>query len=224
MCDERERLIGFVYEECEGAEKRAIQSHLEECGTCRDEIAGLRRVRQDLLAWSVPEHDSVWRPFTPARPAGAWWRDVPAWTMAAAATVVLAVGAAGGVVGHTMAERTNLAHAASLPVTSVTTDDLNAFETRMINLLRREVDGRLAATPVRTATSDLSDLEQRLLNQVRADLRRSEDRQLRRYEDIDLALTAYGNDIARNATNLNEIRRSLINAANEYTGAPGGLK
>jgi len=223
MCDERERLIGFVYDECDGAEKRVIQSHVEECGTCRAEIAGLRRVRQDLLAWDVPEHETVWRPFAPARAAAGWWRDVPAWAMAAAAAAILAVGAAGGVAGHTMAERANLAHAATLPVATVTTDDLNAFETRMINLLRREVDGRLAATPMRTASFDLSDLEQRVLNQMRADLRRSEERQSRRYEDIDVALTAYGNDIARNATSLNEIRRSM-NAANEYTGAPGGLK
>ena len=54
MCDERERLIGYVYDECEAAERRAVESHLEECVDCRQEIAALRSVRQDLLAWAVP--------------------------------------------------------------------------------------------------------------------------------------------------------------------------
>ena len=65
MCEERERLIGFVYDECDAAERRTIEEHLETCPTCRREIAGLRGVRQDLLAWSVPEHESVWRPVVP---------------------------------------------------------------------------------------------------------------------------------------------------------------
>ena len=51
MCNERERLIGYVYDECADDERRAIEAHLEECGACRTEIGGFRRVRQDLLAY-----------------------------------------------------------------------------------------------------------------------------------------------------------------------------
>ena len=67
MCDDRERLIGYVYDECDGRERREIEAHLETCHTCRREITGLREVRQDLLAWDVPDTPSVWRPFAPQR-------------------------------------------------------------------------------------------------------------------------------------------------------------
>src|SRR5436190_276553 len=96
MCDERERLIGYVYDECDPGEKRLVEAHLQTCETCREEIGGLRSVRTDLLAWDVPEHGSVWTPFVKARPAPSW-RDVPLWAMAAAASLVFLVGAAGGV-------------------------------------------------------------------------------------------------------------------------------
>jgi len=95
MCDDRERLIGYVYDECDGHERREIEAHLETCHTCRREITGLREVRQDLLAWDVPDTPSVWRPFAPQR-APITWRDVPGWMLAAAASLVFLAGAAGG--------------------------------------------------------------------------------------------------------------------------------
>ncbi|HEX5214771.1 MAG TPA: zf-HC2 domain-containing protein [Vicinamibacterales bacterium] len=95
MCDDRERLIGYVYDECEGRERQEIEAHLETCHTCRREITGLREVRQDLLAWDVPDSPSVWRPFAPQR-APITWRDVPGWMLAAAASLVFFAGAAGG--------------------------------------------------------------------------------------------------------------------------------
>src|SRR5262245_25303266 len=95
MCDQRERLIGYVYDECDPAERAAVQQHLDSCGECRTEIAALRSVRVDLQSWEVPDHESVWKPFTPA-PAPAWWSQVPRWAMAAAAGLVIISGAAGG--------------------------------------------------------------------------------------------------------------------------------
>jgi len=95
MCDDRERLIGYVYDECDGHERREIEAHLETCHTCRREITGLREVRQDLLAWDVPDTPSVWRPFAPQR-APITWRDVPGWMLAAAASLVFLAGASGG--------------------------------------------------------------------------------------------------------------------------------
>jgi len=87
MCNQRDRLIGYVYDECNASERDEVQRHLETCGECRAEIAGLRSVREDLLAWDVPDHESVWRPFAPA-PAPRWWVQVPGWAMAAAASIV----------------------------------------------------------------------------------------------------------------------------------------
>jgi len=99
MCDERERLIGYVYDECEGDDRAEIDRHLETCAVCRDEIAGLRATRQDLLAWEVPDHGSVWRPFAPARETP-WYREVPAWAMAAAASVMFLIGVGGSVAAN----------------------------------------------------------------------------------------------------------------------------
>src|SRR5215468_6876320 len=96
MCDEREPLLAYLYDEADSAERQRVEAHLATCERCREELAGLRSVRSDLLAWDVPEHESVWKPFTPARPAWSW-REVPTWSLAAAALVMLTLGAAGGI-------------------------------------------------------------------------------------------------------------------------------
>ena len=106
MCDERERLIGYVYDDCDPAERRAIEEHLEDCGTCRAEISGLRSVRQDLLAWDVPPARCDLASASGKRAVLPWYRQVPAWAMAAAAGVMFLVGAAGGVVTHALVPHT----------------------------------------------------------------------------------------------------------------------
>ena len=99
MCDERERLIDYLYDEGEPRQNAEVQAHLAECATCRSEISDLRAVRQDLMAWSVPTHQPVWRPTPPAR-AALTWRDVPTWALAAAAAVVLMAGISGAAVSQ----------------------------------------------------------------------------------------------------------------------------
>lgn len=156
MCDERERLIGYVYDECDDDARRVIETHLVECATCREEIAGLRGVRQDLLAWELPEHISAWRPFVP-RPAP-WWREVPAWAMATAASLVFLLGAAGGVVTHAFmspAERVASAQAAARAVQAplpsggpdVSPAQLNEMEQRIVNMMRTELNQRVRLVP-----------------------------------------------------------------------------
>lgn len=99
MCNEREKLIGYLYDEGDSTERDAVRRHLETCAECHAEIASLRSVREDLAAWEVPEHGSVWRPFA-AAPTPPWWQHVPQWALAAAAGIVLVAGAAGGAVTH----------------------------------------------------------------------------------------------------------------------------
>lgn len=151
MCDERERLIGYVYGECDADDRRTIDRHLDECETCRDEIGALRAVRHDLLAWDVPEHGLVWEPFAPAR-VPAWWRSVPAWAMAAAAGVMFLVGAAGSVVTHALigheagpaAQRATLGtHTPQLATINpgVTPADLEALEQRVLRIMRGDLEG-----------------------------------------------------------------------------------
>ncbi len=139
MCDERERLIGFVYDECDAGDRRQIEGHLESCATCRQEIAGLRSVREDLLAWSVPEHEPVWRPL-PVAVATPWWRQTPGWAFAAAASVVLMAGVAGGAATQALRAPEPVAPA------GVTAAQLDAVEAQILQLMRSELDRvRLAA-------------------------------------------------------------------------------
>ncbi|MEX2273663.1 MAG: zf-HC2 domain-containing protein [Vicinamibacterales bacterium] len=99
MCtDNKESLIAFVYGELPRDEQRALESHLAACEACRAEVSGLRAVRDDLLAWAPPECrelPSTWiespRAATPMDRMRAW---MPAFGLAAAAMLVLAVSAA----------------------------------------------------------------------------------------------------------------------------------
>lgn len=95
MCDQRERLMDYLYDEAPPAERQVVEAHLESCGDCRDEMRAFRRVREDLLAWDVPHFESVWTPFAPT-PVAPWYQQVPAWALSAAAGVMLLLGTAGG--------------------------------------------------------------------------------------------------------------------------------
>ena len=144
MCNQREKLIGYVYDECDGAERATVQEHLESCAECRTEIAALRSVRADLQSWQVPDTDyvSVWRPFAPA-PAPSWWQQVPRWAMAAAAGIVMISGAAGGAVSYAILnQQPVLAQetAAVQPISVVTPNDVYALEQRMRSLVKLEVE------------------------------------------------------------------------------------
>ena len=136
MCDERERLIGYLYEECDAEERRQVETHLESCPTCRAEIGGLQSVRTDLLAWTVPEHAPVWRPMPAAvAPPVVWWRQTPGWALAAAAIVVLAAGLAGGAATRLMTPAPGQAQ-----IAGVTADELNAVQQQIVSMLRAELD------------------------------------------------------------------------------------
>lgn len=182
MCDQRERLIEYLYDECQADDRRAVEAHLSECAVCRDEIAGLRGVRQDVLAWDVPHHESVWRPFVAVQRAPSW-RDLPAWGLAAAAALVFMAGAAGGAatrllwpgpIGATSIQAAATPAPAATPVAAVTQADLARLEDTLLARMRSEMTVRLetvaahtvtsapAATPVRASAADLNALRARL--------------------------------------------------------------
>lgn len=95
MCEQRERVLDCLYDEASPVIRREVEHHLESCDACRDDLRAFRRVREDLLAWDVPDQPSVWTPFAPV-PVVPWHRQVPAWAMAAAASLMVMLGAAGG--------------------------------------------------------------------------------------------------------------------------------
>ena len=160
MCDDRERLIGYVYDECDASERQTIEAHLASCSDCRTEISGLRSVRQDLLAWNVPEHESVWRPFVPVR-ASSSWRDLPSWGLALAASLLLVAGAAGGVATHALWPHEPAAVAANVPTSpaapavaqaSLSEADMAALEARVLARVRAQVDEQVRRASTSTTT------------------------------------------------------------------------
>jgi len=186
MCNQREKLIGYVYDECESAERAAVQEHLETCGECRAEIAALRSVRADLQSWQVPdaEYVSVWRPFAPA-PAPSWWQQVPRWAMAAAAGMVMMSGAAGGAVSYMVLNQqpVQASQTASVqPVSAVTVNEVNAVEQRLRAQIRLEVDRlnsqvQLVSSRPVPMSAELEAALHRTFDKELADLRAQGDKQ-----------------------------------------------
>lgn len=146
MCDDRETLIAYLYDEATAAERRQVDAHLATCADCREELRSLRGVRQDLLAWDVPAHESVWKPFAAPQPV-VWWRQVPAWGLAAAATLVFGVGLAGGYVA---AAPIKAAAAAQLAQTqqAPNADAVRALEQRLASVEQAAARQTASAAPV----------------------------------------------------------------------------
>jgi anti-sigma factor RsiW len=94
MCD-KELLVGYLYDELDGTARQAFEAHLRACPECEAEVGGLQATRGHIAAWAPPERDlelRVVRGRSAAPPARAW--AMPAWGLAAAATLVLAASAA----------------------------------------------------------------------------------------------------------------------------------
>ena len=167
MCEQRENLVAYLYDEVDANERRIVEKHLETCETCREELRAFRDVRQDLLAWDVPAHESVWKPFVTARTQPVW-RQMPVWAMAAAAMLVFAIGAAGGFAGRVLASRAIApAQSASVepaaqPVTptqaatpAASRDELLALQARLGQLERAASVRTVSSAPATTtAVSD----------------------------------------------------------------------
>ena len=94
-CDDKDRLVAYLYGEDMPADRAAVEAHLARCAGCAAELAALRDVRTRLAEWQAPDVDLGFRVVRddPARPGRRWW-PLPAWAQAAAAVLVLAAGAA----------------------------------------------------------------------------------------------------------------------------------
>ena len=83
----RDERLDVLYGEADPATRARVEEHLAACSTCREEIAALRALRGQLAAWEVPPGVKTVR----LRPAPGF--------LAAAAVLLLAVGAAFGLSG-----------------------------------------------------------------------------------------------------------------------------
>jgi anti-sigma factor RsiW len=196
MCTDayKESLIAFVYGELPRDEQRAFEAHLSSCAACRDEVSGLRAVRDDLLAWAPPECrdlPSSWavEPHPTVTPMDRMRSWAPAFGLAAAATLVLAAAASianlevrydeqgfavrTGRVEPAAAQQQVAAFTATpreITPASVTPDDLVELETR----LRRSFD-EAAARPL-VQNVGLSSNNPQLSREVRRLIEEAENR------------------------------------------------
>jgi hypothetical protein len=100
MCD-KERLVGYLYDEIDPASRRALEAHLASCAECRFEVGELRATRRQLADWAPPEQQLGFQIVRRAaadrgaQPAPvSRFRFSPVWGLAAAAVLVLAAAAA----------------------------------------------------------------------------------------------------------------------------------
>jgi Putative zinc-finger len=98
MCDSKELLVGFLYDEIDPVSKRTFERHLKTCADCRDELAELGATREQIALWAPPDADLGFRivrgSAEPAPTRVRLFSFSPAWGFAAAALLVLAMGAA----------------------------------------------------------------------------------------------------------------------------------
>ena len=96
MCN-HERLLDYLYDELSADERKAFEIHVHDCSACRSELAALGSTRHALALWSPPDPELGFRIVrkeeTPP-PRRAFWNISPQWGLAAAAVLLLSVGAA----------------------------------------------------------------------------------------------------------------------------------
>src|SRR5688572_6806292 len=109
QCGDNAALVGYVYDECEAAERAAIGAHVAVCGACAAELAALESTRLQLQAWAPPDAALgfvITRRETSEAPLSAsvprpqrWWfaRPMPAWAQMVAAVTIFAAGLSLGV-------------------------------------------------------------------------------------------------------------------------------
>jgi hypothetical protein len=93
MCDSKELLVGYLYDDLDDAERRAFDGHVLVCLDCRNELAALRATRGQMAAWAPPVPDLGLRMVRGA-PSAPRSRMMGSWGLAAAAALVLAASAA----------------------------------------------------------------------------------------------------------------------------------
>jgi len=95
MCN-HERLLDYLYGELPASERDAFERHLHDCVECRAELAELGGTRLALASWSPPDSELGFKVVRAAdpEPRRSRYQFRPAWGLAAAAVLVLAVAAA----------------------------------------------------------------------------------------------------------------------------------
>jgi len=192
-CEDKDAIVAYLYEEVDPVERSRIEAHLGTCSACRAEVNALRAIRNELPAWAPPERDLGFTIVDRAKSAAPPRRWVmPAWGLAAAATLVLAAAAAIANVeirygADGLSVRTGWSRDSGLtagtasapaPVTAGTQAAWRAELTSLERRLREEFAPKDAVT-LRAAASTAAPESEDVLRRVRALIGQSETRQQR---------------------------------------------
>lgn len=198
-CDDKARLVAYLYGEADPADRAAVEAHLRACPACAGELEGFRAVRRDLRAWEPPDADLGFRIVRDTERTRTWWRRLPVWAPASiAAVLVLAAAAAlaqleirygqDGLTMRTGWARTSGERAIAVPAPAapapavapagVSEAEFSAALAALEQRLRRELAPAPAA-PIRTQASAPAAESGAVLQRVRALIEESERRQQR---------------------------------------------
>lgn len=132
-------LMEVLYGEASPATVRSVEAHCAACAACREELKAMRRMREDLAAWRLPE------PARRGTPGARRWTEMRVWVLASAAVLLAAFG---GAVGFGVAEVRF-------------TREIDAREA----LVRKEIDAvraEVRAIPARDDQAVLAQVEERI--------------------------------------------------------------
>ena len=192
MCENKELLIGYVYDELTVEQRSTFAAHLHSCSDCRHEVAGLEATRGHLAAWAPPAPDlgfQIVRHAVEQRPQVLPFRSrwMPAMGLAAAAVLVLAAASAianlevrygndGLVVrtGWARSESPSAPTTAQGPSASPVSLTNASADFALVEQRLRALESAITAQPA-TSAARMSDTE--MLRQVRAIVRDAESRQ-----------------------------------------------
>jgi len=208
ICDNKESLVGYLYDELDAAGRAAFEAHLAACADCRDEVKGLRATRTQLTSWAPPEPDFGFRivrepASSPSRRA--FWRS-PLWGLAAAAVLILAVAAAIAQVevrydkdgfavrtGWGRATVSEVARASVVPAVGVETVDwkaqATALERRLAALEREAAEPAAVIQPASTGLSD-AQLVRRMKEMI-------DESEIRQQSSVAARMTAFSRAVDR---------------------------
>lgn len=207
-CGDESQLAGYLYDECDAAERRGVEAHLAVCPRCAEEIAALRDARIALASWTPPDAELGFRIVSEPRvlrPARWWQQPLPAWAQVAAALLIFTAGALVGVgrsTSQAAAPQTAVVQrSAAVTPATVSQRDLTALEQRLRRELMPTRTG--AAEPaVRVAASD-----EQLIQRMRQLVSESEQRQER---ELAFRLSQVMRDVdAQRRVDLARIERSV---------------
>jgi hypothetical protein len=230
QCGDPGALVAYLYDECEPGERELIAAHITRCVTCASEIDTLGATRRTLAAWTPPEmalgfqitraqdvgpaanQPAANQPARVLEPKIAWWRaPMPAWAQVAAALVIFAAGLSIGV-----ARNGSPGQAASLDAgvtsvgsgvttTGVSREDLAQLEQR-IRADMSQLRGTSTSVTPAPASARVSD--EAVMQQVKALLEQSEERQRR---DFTLRMVDMASNIeTQRRVDLASVSRSMV--------------